>query len=70
MLKEENHASIANRGAEARRRIPAAEQIVLSRLWETLPEATRRCLLTTLSRMVAQQLPLPPSREEVRHEDR
>lgn len=70
MLKEGNHASIANRGAEARRRKSAAQKIVLSQLWETLPDETRRCLLKTLSQVVAQQMPLPPSRGEVMHEDR
>jgi hypothetical protein len=70
MLKEGNHASIANRGAEVCRQSPATQQIVLSRLWETLPEETRRRLVATLSRTVAQQLPLPSSREEVRHDHR
>ena len=45
------------------------KKIVLSRMWETLPEETRRRTLMTLSRIVAQQQPPPSQEKEVTHED-
>jgi hypothetical protein len=39
-------------------------------LWAKLPDRTRRDALTTLTRLVAQQLPLPLAVPEVPHESR
>jgi len=45
-------------------------RILLSRLWEALPETTRRQTLRTLAQLVARHLAAPRERKEVSHEDR
>ena len=40
----------------------------LVQLWEVLPPTTRQNVLQTLSRVIAQQLPTPPTGQEVLHE--
>jgi len=44
-------------------------QLTPQQLWATLPAETRRKTLETLSGIVAQQLPLSRSPQEVAHED-
>ncbi len=43
--------------------------MALQRLWEVLRLEDRQQTLRVLSRIVAQQLQLPPNVEEVNHED-
>jgi len=43
-------------------------RVLLTRLWQVLPQADRHRTLLTLSRIVAQQLPRPPADKEAEHE--
>ena len=56
-------------------RVPPAQddpghRIALKQLWHHLPATNRRDALRTLSRVVAQQLPTPPTPKEAGHEPR
>ena len=52
-------------------RLPAEGMCVeLSELWTVLTPTTRRNVLQTLSRIIAQQLPTPATGQEVLHERR
>jgi hypothetical protein len=44
------------------------QRVQLARLWQALPEETRRQTLTKLSRIVSQQLGPSPHEKEVAHE--
>lgn len=44
--------------------------VELSELWTVLTPTTRRNVLQTLSRIIAQQLPKPATGQEVLHESR
>jgi hypothetical protein len=70
-IKEESHASIANRGAASQRGETRTHKISLIQLWQTLPEETRQRTFITLRRIVTQQVQLvqpPLEGREVQHE--
>jgi hypothetical protein len=43
-------------------------RLLLTHLWQALPQANRHQTLLTLSRIVARQLPKPPADKEADHE--
>jgi hypothetical protein len=45
-------------------------RLLLTGLWEQVPEETRRLTLQALGQIIARQLVPPPDPKEVRHEDR
>ena len=66
-IKEKIDAAIHGRtGAPPR---AAGRRVSLTRLWEALPDETRRQTLTQLSRIVIQQLAISPEEREVSHDD-
>ena len=48
---------------------PPKQRIALQQIWNVLREENRQQTLRVLSRIVAQQLHVPPNVEEERHED-
>ena len=66
--KEDHHASIPNHPCPPPRPISRARPLVPRQFWLRLTAESRERILGTLSRIVAQQLSLPPVVEEVSHE--
>ena len=66
--KEDHHASIRNHRCAPPRPIGRARSRVPRQFWLTLTIESRERILGTLSRIVAQQLALPPVVQEASHE--
>ena len=66
--KEGHHASIPNHHCPPPRPIGRARPLVPRQFWLTLTVESRERILGTLSRIVAQQLALPPALQEATHE--
>ena len=66
--KEDHHASIPNHHCPPPRPIGRARPLVPRQFWLTLTVESRERILGTLSRIVAQQLALPPTLQEATHE--
>ena len=66
--KEGRHASIPNHHCPPPRPIGRARPLVPRQFWRTLTVESRERILGTLSRIVAQQLALPPAIQEATHE--
>jgi hypothetical protein len=48
--------------------LSSAQRVPLNQFWKVLPEESRRQVLTTLGRIVAQHLPKPEIRREAGHD--
>jgi hypothetical protein len=66
--KESHHASIPSSRRPPPRPIHPARRLVPSQLWLNLTAESRARILRTLSRIVAQQLAVPPIIQEATHE--
>ena len=66
--KEGHHASIPNSRRPPPRPIRPARRLGPSQLWLNLTAESRARILRTLSRIVAQQLAVPPVIQEATHE--
>jgi hypothetical protein len=66
--KEDHHASIPNHLCPPPRPSGRARPLVPRQFWLTLTAESRQRILGALSRIVAQQLALPPLAQEVSHE--
>jgi hypothetical protein len=64
--QEEPHASTANHRCSPPRRLPRPSNP--SQLWLALPTENREHILNALSRVVAEHLAVPPTLQEVTHE--
>jgi len=67
-LQEESHVQRHGRPSSPPRTLAEGTCVELAQLWEVLPPTTRQNVLQTLSRVIAQQLPTPPTGQEVLHE--
>jgi hypothetical protein len=68
--QEIGHARRLRRAGPPPRQDNAGHRIALKLLWHHLPATNRRDALCTLGRIVAQQLPTPPTPKEAGHEPR
>jgi hypothetical protein len=66
--KEGHHASIPSHHCPPPRPSGRARPLVPRQFWLTLTVESRERILGTLSRIVAQQLALPPAIQEATHE--
>ena len=66
--KEGHHASIPNHPCPPPRPSSRARPRAPRQLWLTLTAESRQRILGTLSRIVAQQLAVPPAIQEATHE--
>jgi hypothetical protein len=66
--KEGHHASIPSHHCPPPRPIGRARPLVPRQFWLTLTVESRERILGTLSRIMAQQLALPPAIQEATHE--